>query len=368
MSGQEHQGYTPPVVIAAQAMIENARNWVSERNIGSRIAAGAVVGGLALSGCATKEAPNLPSVVAAGHAGSEAPNTTGHEVCATTWEVVEANAGDTHRFMAEGIQEIKDAKTPEEARNAINVWMDVVKADPDLLAGANKAFFEEDVNRDELVDGSGVCVTDKAQAITTALEIELAKSDVKATEAPETATNSGTDAFGSVVVAATAGIGGDRKSVLVTTAKGRNIYVLARCGNFAFDVQPPSIIPHGPTDNPPGTPNDTPPPTERVNPKYDNGDLAGDGTPASKGKGTPDKAGDGPAGKPTDTLGRTSTETAPSVPPTKKPQSPTTASTAPQTPATTGKQPTSTNAPAPPSSSVSTTAPQNKPLPDPTKI
>lgn len=94
----------------------------------------------------------------------------------------------------------------------------------------------------------------------------------------------------------------------------------------------------------PGTTTSSTPPASFVPEKHDDGELPGDGTPASQDPGTPDRPGRGPAGQTPGDDGYLPGEekpTAPSTSPTTKPYtSPSTG-----TPPTTGTQPTAPSTP-----------------------
>ena len=172
--------------------------------------------------------------------------------CTNTWEVVATDHGN-HRWFANGVPEIGSAKTPEEARTAIGVWLDKVQQDPELLAGAASYFLDRDVDPATLHDGP--CASAAAVKLVREIAIAIAVGQVQPSQAPTDGINSGVDANGIVVAARQAGITGNLKAVQVTLQNGQKVWVLERCGNAVVKKRP--RIPKGPTDQTP------PPPTTR---------------------------------------------------------------------------------------------------------
>lgn len=173
-----------------------------------------------------------------------------------TWKM-ENSDYTNNRWFADGISEIQNVSTKEEAVKATTVWLDRVKTDPNLLVGASKFFLKKDVDKNTLIDSNGYA-TDAAIQLTTELGLAIATAQsITPAEAPENGINSGVD-NGNVVQATTAGIDGDRKAVQVVLQNGETIWIMARCGNpvTAGDIG----LPKGGTDNPtPPAPTPTPP-------------------------------------------------------------------------------------------------------------
>lgn len=336
------ENYNPAPVVALHEAVHSVVDRV--RGLTRRQIAGAVVAGsLVLGACSSDEAiSSSPESTTAGTTpGTEVVDTssTAPELCADTWQIVQVDPGENNRLMADGLESIKTAETEEDARNAAFEWVAIVKTDSDLLAGAAKGILEVDVTSAELQDAEGLCATPRAKELATALEAKLGMSTIVPSEAPANGINTGTDESGAVVSADSMGIGGDRKSIEITTMEGDKYHILGRCSNIVFvHDQPPVLIPMGPTDNP------LFPPEVVIPRKTDDGVLPGDpNVPADQQPGTPDVPGQGPAGQQPGPDGYLPTETRPTVP-----QSPNTtvAPTTPPntTPATTNPRPTSTTA------------------------
>lgn len=179
---------------------------------------------------------------------SSTTSTTAAPECVGTWKVVQADNGQ-HRWFSEGIESIRLAADEEQARLAIGEWLGRVRQDPQLLAGAAGYILDKEVDPASLLEGN--CASASAGALVAEMELTLASSSMKPqVAAPANGVNSGVASDGSVVVAQTAGIKGDRTSVEVTLPDGSKIWVMARCGNPVVKSPPPHI-PSGPTDNPP---------------------------------------------------------------------------------------------------------------------
>lgn len=190
-------------------------------------------------------------------AATASPTSSATATCPTTWPMVPADHRN-FRWFADGIAEIRAAKTSADARKAIGVWLDKVKADPSLLSGAAQSFMSKTVNPTTLVDKG--CATQPAVNLTIELATDLGRSSVSVSQAPTNGYNSGVD-NGRVVSATQPGISGDRKAVLVTTKDGKKVWVMARCGNPVTTGKP--NLPTGNTDQPKptSTPTSTPTPT-----------------------------------------------------------------------------------------------------------
>jgi hypothetical protein len=166
------------------------------------------------------------------------------EACATTWPIVLSD-NTNNRWFADGIVEIKEATDEASARRAAQVWLEEVRKDPRLLAGAAKYFLNRDVETSTLQDGE--CASDAAVTLVTELELAIAEAKVETGEAPVDGYNSGVSGD-AVVGAAQAGVSGDREAIKVTLEDGTVIWIMARCGN-PVTAGPPSVPP-GPTDEP----------------------------------------------------------------------------------------------------------------------
>jgi hypothetical protein len=159
-----------------------------------------------------------------------------------TWQMSASDYGQ-NRWFSDGVQEIKDAKTDAEAADAAQAWLEKVKLDPALLAGAAVYFLDEKVDSSTLVkDG---WATKDAVELYSRLAVAIGMARVEVSEAPTTGYNSGVN-DGQVVSAENSGISGDRKAVLVVLEDGTKVWLLARCGNAVKPNKP--NIPTGPTD------------------------------------------------------------------------------------------------------------------------
>lgn len=174
-------------------------------------------------------------------------------VCAPTWPMVAGNYGDLNRWFNDGVAAIRNAKTDNEARQAINTWLDGVKQDPVLLAGASRIFLHKDVATSDLQQNS--CASPVAANLTMDLAALMGNSAMTASQAPANAYNTGV-ANGQVVVNAFAGVSGDTTAIQITLPDGSKVWVMARCGNPVVPSNPG--LPPGPTDNPKPTPTPTP--------------------------------------------------------------------------------------------------------------
>ena len=151
------------------------------------------------------------------------------EKTSKTWKMSKGNYAQ-NRWFGDGIAAIRTAKTKKEARRAAAKWLDRVKRDPNLLIGAAVYFFPDGkkYTKRQLVKNGWA--TDKAVQLVSRIQIALGQSRITPSKAPANGTNSGV-AGGHVVVAATGGISGDRRAILVILPNGKKIWILARCGN-----------------------------------------------------------------------------------------------------------------------------------------
>jgi|GEM_PF-1322073 len=298
---------------------------------------------------------------------------TDMEVCNESWEISGVDHGDNNRWFGDGIIEIKEATTEQQARDAIVVWLHGsdkhpgIKHDAQLFAAGYNLFNTEndkpELKAADLIDSKN-CSTPEAEQALADLEATLAMANVRPGVAPTGGINTGTDSNGNVTIAEEEGVYGDENSrkaleVSFETDDGTcTVFILARCGQIVVTktCKPPVSIPPGPTEVPPENDDDvppvsTPPSSTVVPPKNDDGVLPGDGTEASQDRGTPDIPGEGPAGQQPEDDGYLPKEPRPPVPPTTVKSTPTTVKSTEPTP-TTGTQPVTEPVP------VSTTVPQ----------
>ncbi len=172
-----------------------------------------------------------------------------------TWLIRQSdNSGN--RWFADGVKEIRDAETSEDAQKAAHTWLARVKQDPELLSGAASYILDRQVDSSTLEEKG--CGSAEAEALVAEIELTLAEAEITPDEAPEEGYNSGVHE-GAVVGASNAGIGGDRESILIELPDGTKIWVMARCGNPVVTKPPP--VPPGPTDENPSTTTTTSPTT-----------------------------------------------------------------------------------------------------------
>lgn len=160
----------------------------------------------------------------------------------TTWRLVYSDY-ENNRWFGEGIPEIRDAKTDQEASNAAFTWLERVKPDPNLLVPTIKMVLDKDVDQTTLFkDG---WATPEAVQLVAEMQLALGQATIVAEEAPANGTNSGVDQ-GVVVSSATPGIRGDRRAIKITLSNGRVFWVMARCGNVVTTGR--SSFPPGKTE------------------------------------------------------------------------------------------------------------------------
>lgn len=154
-----------------------------------------------------------------------------------------------NRWFADGIIEITNAKTPEDAKAAARVWIEKVSKYHNLLVAAGRVILPENMsNFDEsTISPDGSCANDATVQLAKAIELNaigLSKS-VVAVNAPVNGYNTGVEK-GVVVGSAYPGISGDRRAVQITLQDGRKVWIMGRCGNIVTtkDV----IKRHGKTD------------------------------------------------------------------------------------------------------------------------
>ena len=134
-------------------------------------------------------------------------------------------------WVSGGIDRIKNAKNRKEAEKAAQVWVNLIKRDPNLLIGAYAYLIPKgkSVKASALVDKKG-WATVKAVQLVTEIRIALGRSRITPSLAPSNGVNSGV-AGGRVVAAATGGISGDRRAILIVLPSGKKVWVMSRCGN-----------------------------------------------------------------------------------------------------------------------------------------
>jgi len=280
------------------------------------------------------ESTTIPAI-ATPNTSNTTSSTPEKETCVDAWEMPGVDHGKEHRWFANGIEEIKQAKTPEEARQAIGVWLNGnnkhlgIKHDAVLLAAAYNMLVKptEKVVASDLMTTEG-CANNKAIEIATELSTFLAIADVLAGAPQSDWHNTGTNEAGQVTQAnGVAGSSEDRKGVVIVVDGSPTACVLGRCGQITIPGgNIPEDIPEGETDNS----------------KYDDAILPGDNNvPADQDPGTPDNPGAGPAGQEPGDDGYLPQETNPPVSTTTESSTTTTH----PTPATTGTQPTAPPAP-----------------------
>jgi hypothetical protein len=281
------------------------------------------------------------------------------DVCvdeANTWTMEAAKDKGDHRWFTDGIEEIKKATTPEEAKEAAYVWANKVKKHPTLFAAGYKSVTGQDLDT-TLLEKDG-CATTYADQKAAELELALAKSQVVPAEAPANGYNTGVNANGEVVQAAHPGISGERKSLQIIRDDGCTVYILGRCGQIYTIEKCGPEVPVGQTDQP-EQPQETTSTTRRVTTTVPEGDHDETTTTTLKRK-TPTPPATGKSTTSTTVESDDPEPTTPGTAPratsstTAKP-APTTTTT--RTPATTGSTTATTRAPQPAPTSSSTSTP-----------
>lgn len=172
--------------------------------------------------------------------------TSTNEACDGSWPMATSDYAN-NRWFSEGIAEIRDAETAKQAEDAAFVWLEGVRKDPNLLAGAASYFFDQDVDKTTLIDEDS-CATEEAVELTIQLDLTLADAQSIIPEnAPANGYNSGVN-DGEVIAEEEPGVRGDRDAIKIVTKDGDVIWIMARCGNIVTEGKPP--LPPGTTDNP----------------------------------------------------------------------------------------------------------------------
>lgn len=183
------------------------------------------------------------------------PKPTATAACPDTWQIKTANHNN-NRWFANGVQSIRDAKTPAQARAAATDWVHRVESDPVNLSGAVSYFLDKNVPPAQLVNGK--CASEQAKSLAAQLELAVATAKVTPDHAPSNGTNSGVD-NGKVVSATAPGITGDTRAIKVELANGKVVWVMWRCGNAVKKGKAP--VPPGHTEHqPPASPPHSTPP------------------------------------------------------------------------------------------------------------
>jgi hypothetical protein len=135
------------------------------------------------------------------------------------------------RWFGDGSNPINTARTPKQARAALNDWLMGVRVSPARLAAAYQMLLGKHVSKASLVHKGWA--TKKAVKVYTKIRDFLATCKVVPDTAPASGWNSGIHA-GSLVIAPSGGISGDRRAIRVTAkdGSGRMWWILGRCGNI----------------------------------------------------------------------------------------------------------------------------------------
>ena len=168
----------------------------------------------------------------------------------TTWMMEPTTIDDSNnRWFADGIAEIKDAKTPEDAKAAFNVWLEKTKSHRNLLVAAGRTFLAEDKWHFDAttLPPDGTCANDTIVQLTKEIELVVIgqSKSIIPINAPTNGFNTGVE-NGIVVGSTTAGISGDMRAIQIDLSDGRMIWILGRCGNIVTTKE--LSLPHGKTD------------------------------------------------------------------------------------------------------------------------
>jgi len=160
-----------------------------------------------------------------------------------TWQMIGADHTN-NRWLADGVQSIKDAETDAAANSAAIDWVDKIKVDPELLASAAETFnVDQNINSATLVENGWA--TQKAVELRDKVLIQLASSRTTPDFAPLNGYNSGVN-NDQVVGANNPGISGRTKSIKIILSNGDTYWILGRCGNTVTEGKP--SLPPGDTD------------------------------------------------------------------------------------------------------------------------
>lgn len=227
------------------------RTWRLGATLGIILAVTALIAGLlwpAPSGEKEASADDSPTPSAPADEGEAPTQEEDERECPSSWVIMPSDK-ENNRWFAGGLRSIREASTPEEAREAAETWLDLVRRDPQLLAGAAAYFLDDrEVDPSTLVEEDGKCASEAAVLLVALIELALADSEITPEDAPSDGRNSGTNGDGDVVASENPGISGDRSSVKIEMKDGTTIWILGRCGNPV--VKGPAPVPPGPTDEP----------------------------------------------------------------------------------------------------------------------
>lgn len=152
----------------------------------------------------------------------------------TSWQMKAVDYGND-RWFANGLAEIKAAKTPVQAASAAQTWLDQVKYDPILLSSAAKYVLGKTVDSKSLFDQAGWATPDTVRMVSD-MQLELAQADISVAPAPINATNTGV--VNGAMQSTTGTISGDRSGIKVTLKKGTTFWIMGRCGNVVTPSAP----------------------------------------------------------------------------------------------------------------------------------
>lgn len=176
------------------------------------------------------------------------------DACGDTWALKKADYGKS-RWFADGIAQIKKAKTEEEARDATEVWLNRAKTDPILLDAAADAFVEK-AERKDLFQEDG-CASEEAVKTVLAIEQVIAESELApVASAPADTLTSGVE-NGQMVAYDTTG---NDRAIEIIKPSGEKIWIESDCGNVVTEYKhrkyppskrkPPKPRPTPPTSSP----------------------------------------------------------------------------------------------------------------------
>lgn len=159
--------------------------------------------------------------------------------CSASWKMEKSVVFDNNYWFEDGIIEIKNATTDEDAVKASRVWLDRVRKEPVKLVGAIGVFLKEEVDKSKLIDSDG-CASDKAMEYVIELRLVLTTAQVTIEAAPDGGHNSGMNDQG-VVFDPEPGVGGDRTAIKIILPDGTVVWIMAKCGNLVTPGLPPNV-------------------------------------------------------------------------------------------------------------------------------
>ncbi len=208
--------------------------------------------------------------------------------CAT-WVMEPMVADDSNnRWFADGIAEISNAKTPEQAKAAFIVWKDKTKSHHNLLVAAGRALLPTDESKfdESTISSDGNCANNITIQLVSQIELAVIgqSKSINVVNAPTNGYNTGVE-NGIVVGSATPGISGDRRAIQITFRDGRKVWIMGRCGNIVTTKE--VFKHHGKTDEHEHHNKPTPP---KLTPKSGNiNDYQRPGTDKTKDSGSDTK-------------------------------------------------------------------------------